>query len=792
MKHEATTRLMYGSAAALLAALWLGVLWHPVHAALPENDLWWMLPTMAHYTEGVPWLRLLAFLFSPAPLLLGQPVLKIYLWLGQAFFHGAMTPLVLIAVAMHLANAVLLYVLSRQLALGRRVSLCAALIYLTFFAHFHAYLWPTAFQHLVAVTTILGLVTAYAHAERLGAGHRAARGWYVAVLGLTLMASLQRSTLIAPALILTHILCCSTSTNDRAARYARWTPLFALYAVYPVLALTCVGDPIISTALAQGWWGPGVTTAALLLGIAAGLWAVRWFVRAPAHDRRRWWLTRVVLPAAGLAVFVLLCLRDHRQLLLPYNALLPLGSTLASFLDPLHTALAFDAVEPYYLLPVQTGVMYLLLAVALPALFLAEALPRAPQRLLLVVWYALCLLRLNVGSYLIRIPSRYFIYLSPVAAILLSWAMISIVEGLSARARLRQPLRDLVTAGFVVLLCAPNVLAIRVALFRGRLANTYDLYDDVRAAHLMQGDLRKEASMRIRPETIAVQQVLPPPMQEIAPSAPHRPEAHDTFRAVMVSVFGDPAMRSVRVNDAPASVEAHAVYVISVARVHTAAGEDIDPFTRLMDSALDRLIAGHEAEALALFRQAIAARPFLLRYLLAPCDLDDARWVTGGADLRGWTDALGALRAGWVERPVPKYERIAATMRQELSDYLLCLVCAAYLEEQAGHAARSRYWLAQTRLIESDPQHWPAWTGVNTVLAANASLSAFIHRAQAPGAIGDPTPWRADEYGLPRFLLRLIVRWDVRGRHERLAVMPPRETVPAQRAPVLPAAPAGV
>lgn len=758
--------MIYGSAAALLGALFVGVLRGPVRAALPENDLWWMMPTLSHYTEGQSLGQLLPFLLSPAPLILGQPVLKIYLWLGLVLFGGSTTPLLLISLAVHLANAVLLYAFSRQLALGRRVSLCAALVYLTFFAHFHAYLWPTAFQHLFAVGTILGMVSLYLHADRLDTRHRHARWWFMAMLGVTLFASLQRSTLIAPALILAHILLCSKDTNDRAARYDRWLPLFALYAIYPVTALTFIGDPIISTALSRVPLGPGLTAGALFLIVAVGLWTVRMLVRGYSRYQHRWLLTRAVPLAAALAVFAVLCLRDHRQVLLPYNALLPFVSLLTSFMDPLHKALAIDPIEPYYQFPAQAGVASLLLAAALLVLFAVQAASRYPQRLLLIVWYVMSLLRLNVYSYLILAPSRYFIYLSPVAAILICWALAALVDALSARMRFKLAAGHLLMAGLVVLLCAPNVLAIRLALFRGRLANTYEIYDDVRAIHLIRDDVRSKGATRLQPGAIVVQQVLPLPLQELVASSPIRPDAYDAFRAVMAETFNDPAMRGVQVNVAPAG--ARAVYVISTARVRTAAGEDMDPFTRLLDRALARLNDHRDAEALELFQRAIATRPFLLRYVLAPCDLDDVRWVTGGPDLRRWVDALGALRAGWISRPVPKYERIAAMMRQELSEYLFCLVCAAYLEHRAGHVERSRYWLAQTRFIDNDPERWLAWISTMPAVSTDGALLTFVRNVEQSDAIGDPKPWRADDYGFERFLLRLFLQWDIRGRQRML------------------------
>ena len=785
--------LMYGGAAALLGTLFIGVLYGPLKTALPENDIWWMMPTVAHYTAEQPFWPLARFLLSPAPLILGQPVLKIYLWLGLALFGGATTPLLCISLAVHLANGVLLYLFGRQLAFGRRVSICAALVYLTFFAHFHAYLWPTAFQHLFGVTTILSLISLYLHTESLGPTSPRARQWFLTTLTAALFASLQRSTLIAPALILAHILCSSKNASERAVRYDRWLPLFLLYAIYPIMALTFIGDPIIATALARTPLGHALTAGALLAVVLAGLCILRGLVRAYPRYRHRRLLTRA-LPVAGLfAAWVALVLRDHRQLLLPYNALLPLVSSLTSFLDPIHKALALDAAEPYYQMPAQAGVAVVLLAAALLAVFAVRAASRQRLHLLVVVWYALTLLRLNVYSYLIRVPSRYFIYLSPVVALLSAWALVAVVDLLHKRARLKPMAGHAVLAGLVVLLCVPNVLAIRLALFRGRLANTYDVYDDVRAARLMRDDLQSRGLTHLTPEALAVQQALPLDLRESSPEASVNPAAYDTLRAVVAETFGDPAMRGLQVNIAPAAEGTRAVYLVDETRIRTADGEEADPFARLLDRALERLHAGQEAEALALVEQAIATRPFLLRYALARCPLEDARWLAGGADLRRWVDAAGLVRAGWSQQPSPKQAHIAAVMHQELSDYLLCLVCAAYLEERAGHTGRSRAWLARTRIIDGDPGRWLAAMRAAPAVVAHPSLQAFLQQVDGPGAIGDPQPWRQDDYGVERFVMRLILRWDIRSRQETLAAAtrPPHAEWPSKHTPLPPTSVAG-
>ena len=48
--------------------------------------------------------------------------------------------------------------LAKNLGLNSRVSFLSSLMYLMLFAHFHAYMWPMAFQHLIVVFILSGLI----------------------------------------------------------------------------------------------------------------------------------------------------------------------------------------------------------------------------------------------------------------------------------------------------------------------------------------------------------------------------------------------------------------------------------------------------------------------------------------------------------------------------------------------------------------------------------------------------------------------------------------------------------
>ena len=176
-----------------------------------------------------------------------------------------------------------------------------------------------------------------------------------------------------------------------------------------------------------------------------------------------------------------------------------------------------------------------------------------------------------------------------------------------------------------------------------------------------------------------------------------------------------------------------------------------DPFTPLLQQGIAALREGRETEALDLLRRAARTRPFLLRYLLGSCRLSDLRWITDPRDLRGWIREIGAGRdRGTLEG-----------IQQEVSDYALCLFSLAHLERLAGHPEVSCAWVSQIRLLERNPQRAAWWIGRLPVVRRDRAMQESLARLEDPQCFRDPVPWRLEDYGFGRFLLRLWLGWDI-------------------------------
>ena len=270
----------------IAVGFYAAILAQPVMGALPELDLWWMIPMVRQYLAGQSLVGTLSFVFSPAPIMLGQPLLKGYLLLAGEW-GWSIKALIGVAMAIHVANACWISGVGRLLGLSRWVSASASIVYLTFFAQFHSYLWPTASQHVVAIFTVLAVLWFYLKTEKwVESDHPAWRGLLLITLAAGAIASLGRSALLAPILILTHITLASKDPEQRLRRFDRWLPLFVLFMIYPALSLSFIGDLIINNAIVRMPGPAWVKMVGLVSAGLAGLGLLRSVWRAtPAMDR---------------------------------------------------------------------------------------------------------------------------------------------------------------------------------------------------------------------------------------------------------------------------------------------------------------------------------------------------------------------------------------------------------------------------------------------------------------------------------------------------------------------------
>lgn len=734
-----------------------GLLWPVIHSLPPEMDLGWHIPAVLRHAEGrSAWGTLVAFL-EPGPALFSWPAMMVFPWLFQGRLHWPFSSMVLLSVLVHMANAGCVFWTGRELGLSRGSSVLAALLFLTMFIHFHAYLWPMATQHSLIVFSLLITLGLYLRTERAMDRREPRR---LLLYGLTLLVawagSLQQATLILPPLILVDLLLSSRSGEQRGVRYDRWVPLFLVQPIYSILQLALVGDRVTSPLFAAGDWPAGARVAGLYAPVLASVVGGRWLVRA-RHGPR-------LLGVGVLVGFLFLFpLRDKRQILFAYNALGPFTSALASFLDPFEAALRMDSTMQYYFIPAQISGFAFLLTVLCVALFWFLRIREQRRLWILFVWYAVCLTYIFLhphvaSSFPAQMVSRYFIYFTPVVAWVVSSVLFAVLEPCSGGSRMRRAVQGLVLSGLLLGLCGANLVAIRVAVFRGKFFNTYGIYDDLRIAQLIREDLERSrvalpaAGVEVYVNRMVPLDYLPSLGQYLPPGG----VPFENFRLVASDALRKLPVRGLHVNAPPPYPAGARIFQVTGARLEDTGGHPADLFLVRFEQGLQEWAQGRSAEAIRLLEEAASARPFLLRYLLGSCRLEDARWITRGAGLREWLEEV--IRRFETGQAVakPKLHQTAAIVRAELLDYGLCLLHLAYLKHREGYEEESQDWLNELRLLEPDQEFLAEWLDRAPTVRTDPEMREFLRRIRGPSRLDDPASgWERNE-GLGPFLGRLL------------------------------------
>lgn len=764
--------ILYGSLICFLGIWGLTVLAEPIQHAVPETDSGWMLPVFSYYLEGNTPLERLVRVLPRALHYMDPPGMKLVMWMVDDFLKLPFRGFLWAGVMIHLLNSLLLSGFCRLLGLSWRVAVSAGVIFGSCFVHFHSFLWLPTSQHPYGIATLLGLLCLFLLTERRVREGGPFAGLYGLTALAALAASLQHCWILAlPLMISATWVLPGLTAGQRGQMHRRWLPVWAISLIYPVVTMTYspeeyeavafsgVGGQIPSWLKAAGLFGAGL--AALILS--------RWLLR---FRRFSFWITAGI---AGLAWMGFL-LWDSRQVLLPYNALVPWMTMLGSFLDPLRTSLQMDATESYYYMGAQISVFHLGAVLFLLGTFLLGFVRRKRGLALLGVWCVIVtgylLLHRHVASAMpFRNQSRYFLYLTPLFAAVLASVVAYGVARWGRSAGWSGGRRDALLAGILLALCVPNLLAIRIALLRGRLTNTYLVYDDARLASLIREDVVASGGGWVAPGDLHVENAVPTLFSRTpwVPPVDYARIGHANLRRLLGEAFGDRSMQAARINEnAPVGPKTR-LYRVEAQRLIDREGRSVGRFAQRLDRAVGALGAGDSTVALDLFRQAALERPFVLNYVLGRLRLADLLWITGGEDFRDFFRRIGSFYWVWGSSPTEKAQRTYGLIEAELSDYLFCLLCVSYLEQEAGRADESRHWLSQMWFIERDPGVLVAWLERIPQVRSSAPLRAHLKKTQDPFFFREPIVRKKEDYAVGRFLMRLLFHWDIRSKWDHRA-----------------------
>ncbi len=460
------------TATLLLAAVWLRV-----KNTYLEDDALWFFPLVTRLAQTSSLPQFLNYAQTSELTLFDS----FYFLLGKVLFGYQLWRLTCVSLVIHVTNAFLIWMLlARVYRCSTVTALSAGLIYLSYYAHFHSYVWPMAMHHLITVFFILLFIYLFEMVEqRVVSAQRV--GWFQwgVISILSIMASLLRlSMLIIPLVLIGRIIFGSQSMAEARQQYRRWFWVLGVLFFYQMVMMLVgnCGD-VLSEFLkhpgligSKHHWGESALIAIILVSL--GLGAMDGLLGHQVsgeikHQRPAPMIFPVWLSIGSSALVSLLLF----YWVLAYPA--------AMSCDTAGRWQIIPAVQPMWL----RGVLWIITSFVLIS-FVRFCHQVERRMIVFVVWILGVVIFLGVTPK--DVPSRYLIYASPFMAVMLSCLIFEIFPRRS-KAFARIPVRWLLVGiGMIMLM---NIYAIYVRCYRTFLADYHWSYDFIKAAHLIKDNL---------------------------------------------------------------------------------------------------------------------------------------------------------------------------------------------------------------------------------------------------------------------------------------------------------------
>lgn len=767
-------KLFYICVAALIIILFSALLYYPMKTAFHETDLWWMIPTISHIIKVNSFFGSLKELFfNPHLTHSGEPLLNLFFFFILSCLGFQTKYFIFASMLTHFSSCVLLYFLIRKIGLNSYIAFFSALLYATMFIHFHGYFWPMPYQHLLIIFFTFLVLNLYLKTnEYIDRNSRWSIYFWLTLFVNFLASFCPFAILILPAAIFVHILFCAKDTHDRVRKYEIWLPLFITYLGNPLIRLCYAGSPVIGNYLhlemqqvSNAIFFPVIFSFGIGILFLFGLVLIlgdrynyrrifRYFIGMAIS------LYLVLYIAFSVKKGVLSPLHVRRIFLVdflsPYNFIRPFVGIFVSFFAPFKIALAMNSAMAYYYIPLQGSIIGILLSLFMIFIFIKRFLFRYKSLIVFVVVYILALRNMWMMN---PIPSRYFIYITPAFAVVFTSCFVYSYNILMDKARVKENVKKIILPLIFLFFCITNIFAIKIALFRGRLANTFFIFDYLEIAESVNFDIKAHNFIKgPRPEEIYINEPTLMPFKECWYFSPVDPLDFHTLRYTFAQVFDDNAMLNININKKLNSPGRDAfVYTINYARITDFLGNDIGQFAKDFGYAMKELELGNNEAALMAFQGAIKRRPFLLNYLLAGYRLEDLPWITGNVDLRTWMHNLASYYNSWKYAPVEKTIHVSRIIDNEIDRYLECLFYGAYLEEAFGRHQKSNAFLAQIKFLDDDYRKVSSWIAKRPLVSSNKEMSNFLNDTTGFGPLH-----RKGKRDFFKFILKLALNKEAR------------------------------
>lgn len=732
--------MLYISLCFIITAIFLTQLYSTITSRFFEMDLWWMIPSLFYYTEGKSTIEIIKFIFGVEPYMLGLPPVKAFLFFVSRFLGPQPKNYIFILLIFHFLNAILLFLLSKRLKLEFRIGLFAALIYLTLYAHFESYMWPFNIQHLIVVFFILLVLNLYFKTNELMDNNERYYSSWILTLSVNFAATFARMGIfILPATILVNILFNSKNDEERIKKYDMWMPLFIFYLIYPLITLVYVGDDqaevflrIKSIPLILNWF------IFFVIGVLCLIMS-RFFIKnylTYLMQRINW----KVLLFAFSGIYIVLVLKDIRNLILPYNIMVPFSAFLTSFFNPLQGVLLLDSTEGSYQIHSQMSPFGFFLGIIFIGVFLKRFVSENRRLNIIIVWYLIPLGYLNLYS---NILSRYMVYITPLICLIVSSVVLFVYDYIMAKIHLKKIFKEAILILIFIVLIVPNIMAIKLELLRHKMASSFYLYDYIRIANIIKNDIANDKKYpEGKNKIVYISNVKAMPFKELWSFVPLAPENPYNFKFILAQVIDTVPIDNFKINVNPAKSGNGLHYFIQNEKVINSSGEDIDAFNRLFAEGVREFRNKNHKSAELLFEKAVNMRPFFINYILLNYAIEDSIWLTNGKDIRSWINKI-INHAGILPNQSGRTEKtlyIKSIIDKEISIYIQSIFYLSYLNYALGELENSKYWFSKITYLITNPEEVIYLLGHVSEIKSNEDAMVFL-KGFADPATSVPFVW---------------------------------------------------
>jgi len=759
-------KVLYLGVFLLLCIVSFSLLSTPIRMIFHETDFWWMIPTLSHISQHNSfWKTVEILLFNPAPTHNGEPSMNLYLFLIYYFLGFKVQYFIFISMILHLCCVFFLYRLLQRIGFSFQMAFLAVSIYAFSFFHSFYFLWPMSAHHLTVIFFMLLTLSLFLETNyRLDYGLPWKVIFWQALIVNFLASFCQISILVLPMSIFVYILCCSGNHLTRIKRYDLWMPLFITYLGHPLIRLLFWGYPV---SYQSAYWrifkkilshvpffgrltlnagleiNPVILYLLLFVAVIACLFSLRFLLKISLRPSFFIFFKRIML--TGIIFYLVLFLSVYRcrsiivpigvgiplpDFISPYNFIRPLVAAFISFLNPIRTALSMNAAAPYYYIPMRSDIAWIALFMLFLVVFLKDVYLKYKPLIFFVILYIFglpLLTQISLWEMNNSIPSRYFVYITPLFAVIFSSSFSLIYDFFMNKVKISAFKKGLILIIFFSAVCFLNIFAVKLILAKDKFVNEFLNYDYIKGSNLIKQSL-DDTKNRVRLKDICVEGVLPMPFLEYGWNlASINPLDLDTFKYTMAQVLNDRGALNICIDSHGDVNKNKTIYIFNKTGVVNQKGQTIDPFLRRFYEAKNELKLENYQQARILFEEAAQTRPFFFQFILSNRSLEDILWMANGRSAHALINDISNLYRSWVSFRVDKVEYIADMLDREMKDYIECFFYLSYLSYLEKNLPESQYWYSRIRFIDDRNDEVLSFLNQQPMIKSDSEVQKYIN-----------------------------------------------------------------